>query len=235
MQRYSKIALILSTSLLLHPSANRTAFAMESKEQINIDTNDNFTLENGLICNKGFNNIQKDIDRYNEQQKQKQLEKERLEQIRLQQKYYDNLCFYDPYDLTEISNISVDKAYQLLEGTTYQTWDMAQSFVDAEKLETPINAIFLISLTRWESFHGKSDLAKNRNNICSIRLNNGDWKYFNNKLECVEYTKDLISNYYLDTNGRFYRGLSIWNVGYYYCEGNTWADNINILINEIKK
>lgn len=159
----------------------------------------------------------------------KRIEIERLKQIELKkiQDNYDKECYFDINDISKPSNISIERAYKLLEGTTYQTWEMAQAFVDGEKLSTPVNAIFSISVTRHESFHGKSELARDRNNITSWKNRDGSWRYFDSKLECIEDTNSMFSREYLNSKGLFFNGKSLDGIGKDYCEGNTWSGYIS--------
>lgn len=166
----------------------------------------------------------KRIERDLEIQKQKRL-----------QDYYDKLCYYNPDDISQKSNISVKKALELLKNTTYNTLEDAQAFVDAEKLSPSVNTIFLISLCNFESYYGKSQLSQNNNNVTSWRLDNG-WRYFNSKTECITMTAQMLSREYLNENGNFYTGKSIYQIGQVYCpEGtNKWIDSINNLANKLK-
>lgn len=142
---------------------------------------------------------------------------------------------YNPYDLSIKSNITVEQAYQMLSGTTYQTFECAKAFVDAEKQDTPVNSLFLISLTRLESGHGTNDIAVNQNNISSWRISRSGYRTFESKSECINKTAKLLSDEYLSTDGNFYKGKSIWNINRSYCEQDSWSEKINELINEIKK
>jgi beta-N-acetylglucosaminidase len=165
-----------------------------------------------------------------EQQRQEELK--RIEEQKQINK--DLICYYNPNDITEPSGISVQKAYDLLEGTTYQTYDVAKSFVDAEKLNPSINVVFLISLTKLESLHGKSNISRNLNNITSWRASRGTWKSFDSKASCIYQTSELISDKYLNPKGEYYSNTDVWSIGKNYCEETNWAKNINIIANEIR-
>lgn len=160
---------------------------------------------------------------------EKQEELKRIEK----QKIIDKECYYNLNDLREVSGISVEKAYELLKGTTYQTWNNAQAFVNAEKLKTPVNSIFLIGLCNFESYYGKSGLAREDNNIVSWRLDNG-WRRFSSKTECINEVVKLLSEKYLNPSGSFFKGYSIDEVGIYYCEGNVWANKVRQTMYEVK-
>jgi beta-N-acetylglucosaminidase len=165
-------------------------------------------------------------------EKQKQEELKRMEEQKQNQR--DLVCYYNPNDITEPSGISVQKAYDLLKGTTFQNYDVAQAFVDAEKLKPAINTVFLISLCRLESGHGQNSLSQ-INNISSWRASRG-WKNFNSKTDCIYQTAELISTKYLNPNGCYYKGSSdVYTIGKTYCEGNDWAKQLNAVANYIRR
>lgn len=161
------------------------------------------------------------------------IQEQRRKEIELQ-KYYDNICYCNIYNLTEPSNISVNKIKELLQGTTFNNDDVANIIKSSESMSTPVNSVFLISLLRWESGHGKSALSQNKNNIASIRSRDGGWRNYNSYSECILEAIELLSVDYLNPNGKYYNGTSIWNVGVKYCEGDEWADNVNKIINELR-
>ena len=247
---------VIISSLLTFPQTTVTSFANECKDTVNGNKNNKILedvneqrLINDLdvqlfnmrpFCNKSYN-IDKSIKEYNDlKQKVEErlmvIEEREKQKIIEEQKKYDDNCYYNPYNLTEKSNISIEKCYELLKGTTYQNYEVAESFVNSEKLDVPINTLFLIALTRIESLHGKSNLSQSNNNISSWRTPNrgNGWRYFNSKSHCVDETALLLSNNYLNENGQFYKGKSIWDVNKLYCEENEWADNINKMINILR-
>ena len=70
-------------------------------------------------------------------------------------------------------------------------------------------------------------LAITHNNLGGIKSANGGWAYFDSWQECLEYKASLLYNQYLNENGAYFNGYSIWNVNVRYCEGTQWAENIN--------
>lgn len=158
-----------------------------------------------------------------QQRKQKELEQ-----------YYDNICYYNPYDIKEPSNISRERMSKLLEGTSFNNKDVIETIYNGERSENPVNAVFLISMLRWESGHGYSKLAKSNNNISSVKSRSGSWRSYNSYEECVQEVIELLSRDYLNENGKYYNGTSIWNINEKYCETNEWADSINKIAQEIR-
>ena len=230
MLKGKRIACVLSTSLLLSTySTHQTPFRTLATEVVK---NDNFEMVQDLRLKTNYEQF---IDKYekdkteSERKKAEELKRQRLIE---EQKYKDLHPHYNPYDLREISGISVQRIYDLLSGTTYQTWDNAQAFYNSEKLQPSVNALFLIGLCNFESYYGKSGLARENNNIVSWRLNNG-WRSFNSKTECINETAKLISNEYLNPKGKFYNGVDLWSVGKLYCEDSVWSGKVNEMVNEL--
>lgn len=204
-------------------SLNTTTTASEARMVVQEEDTTNIIFEERM---EEYNRVLKEIENRKAEEARK-IEEERLRiEAEAKQKIIDDVCYFNTNDLSEPSGISVQKVYELLKDTTYQTWEIANLLVEAEKREYPVNAIFMISLTRHESWHGKSELAKSKNNISSMKNGRGDWRYFNSKFECMSSTIDLISNEYLNPNGLFYNGTSMDEVGIYYCEGNLWSGYI---------
>lgn len=136
---------------------------------------------------------------------------------------------YNPYNLRELSNLSESQIYKMLEGSALQT--LSRAYYYAEK-EYNVNVIFLMALNSEESGHGRSSLAQSHNNIGGVK-NGSSWRYFNDWGESLNYIANLIDKYYLTEGGDYYNGPSIWNVNVKYCEGTTWADNLNNIVNDL--
>ena len=184
------------------------------------------------LFNETYKNMIKERERKAEEERLR-LEAERI------QKENDLNCYVDISDITKPSNISVQRAYELLEGTTFQTWEIAQHYVDAEKDYPCVNAIFNISMARHESSHGKSKVSAEKNNVTSVSYSNkpGIPKEFNRKYDSIVATTNLLKSQYLDPNGDWYTGKSIYDVGYHYYgkfDGHDWAGNVIKMIEYLK-
>lgn len=142
--------------------------------------------------------------------------------------YIDGTPHYNPYNLRELSNLSINQISKMLEGSALQT--LARAYYYAEK-EYNVNAIFLMSLNSEESGHGRSALAINYNNIGGVKSESGGWRYFSDWGESLNYIANLIDKHYLSPDGLYYNGPSIWNVNMKYCEGTQWAINLNEIAN----
>lgn len=221
----NRIAFILSLSLMFN---TYNVYSLTPLKASVVKNDDNKNINNNKL-NEFQKQYQKDKTE-SDRKKAEELERQRLIE---EQKYRDLHPHYNSNDLREISGISVQRAYELLQGTTYQTWENAQTFCNAEKLQPSVNALFLIGLCNLESYYGKSKLARENNNVTSWRLDNGGWGVFSSKTECINDTIQLISNQYLNPNGIYYKGVTISQVGFYYCEGNTWANQVGNKVNEL--
>ena len=158
------------------------------------------------------------------------------QQIIDKQKEYDNEMYYNPYNISEISNISIDKIYDLLSDTTYQNKEVAYQIWLGERRQYPVNALFVIGLTKLESFYGKSNLALNNNNITGTKSTvNRGFKCYNSHAECINELVTNLSDSYINPNGKYYNGTSIWNIRRLYCQDNSnWEGQINNIINDMK-
>lgn len=182
-----------------------------------------------LEKNNNYENLLLEFER----QKQINYEKEQERIRKEEQKRRDIECYYDPNNVTVPSGISVERIYELLEGTTFQTWDIANLYYEAEHTEPKINALFNIAIARQESGHGKSPIATGKNNITSIRLGSGNYKDFESKYECINETNRLLKNSYLVPNGDWFTGYSSYDVGYHYYglfDGENWSGKINSMV-----
>lgn len=137
---------------------------------------------------------------------------------------------YNPENLREKSNLSKQQIYDMLEGSDLQV--LADVYYEMEQKHN-INAIFLMALNTEESGHGKSSLAVNSNNLGGIKSRYGDYASFESWTSCLEYIATLIDEMYLSETGSYYNGTSIYGVNVRYCVGENWADNLNIIANEL--
>lgn len=187
-------------------------------------------IENVNKVKKAYANINK---RLIEEELARIDERKRMEE----QKRRDEECYYDPNNVTVPSGISVERIYELLEGTTFQTWEIANLYYEAERTEPKINALFNIAIARQESGHGKSPIALNKNNVTSIRLGSGDYKYFASKYDCINETNNLLKNSYLVPNGDWFMGYSSNNIGYHYYglfDNENWSGKIDNMVYYIR-
>lgn len=142
------------------------------------------------------------------------------------------LPHYNSNNLTELSNLTQEQIYKILEGTRLQC--LSEYYYEYEKIYK-VNALFVISLTSLESGYGTSKLARTHNNIAGYR-GSKRWTYFNSWHDCLNEVYRLISQEYLNPNGKFYSGLDIKSINSKYC-GNTyqWSTDINAIAHKYLK
>lgn len=178
--------------------------------------------------------ILQDINTFKEEmEKKKQIEEQKRieEEKRLEEEKKAQLQpHYNPYNLREPSNLSEEQIYQVLEGNALQT--LSRAYYWAEK-EYNINALFLIALNREESSNGRSSLAISNNNLGGIKNKSGEYDYFSDWGECLNFLSSMLDKEYLSEDGLFYNGSSIWNVNELYCEQDIWADKLNRMANNM--
>lgn len=142
----------------------------------------------------------------------------------------DGVPHFNPYNLRELSNLSENQIYRMLEGSALQTLSRAYYYYEKQY---NVNAIFLMALNSEESGHGRSALAINNNNLGGVKNGDQGWAYFSDWGESLEYIANLIDKYYLSEDGLYYNGPSIWNVNTKYCEGYQWSENLISIANDL--
>lgn len=174
-----------------------------------------------------------------ERELQEQLEREaqlKAEQERLRaeeeerQRLASLVPHFNPYNINELSNLTKEQMYTMLDGTALVT--LVDAFYWYEQ-QYQVNAIFMMSLTAEESGWGRSSLAISNNNLSGHKSSTGEWAYYSDWGECLEESFRLISEEYTDPNGLFYTGSSIYDINLVYCPDpiapNSWANNINAI------
>lgn len=134
------------------------------------------------------------------------------------------------FDLRTESNLQLKDVEEVL-SRFEKLKGIEKTIVDCEE-EYGVNAIFIISLIRNESGNGNSTLAIKNNNLGGIKNKNGTYTKFESKSECVEYMFKLLSNEYLDKDGKYFKGYTLSDVRYYYCNDNSnWSKTVgNIMV-----
>lgn len=168
-------------------------------------------------------------------------EKEAL--VKLMGRKSDSLGF-NPMNVLEKSNISVDDMYLALDNT--MLYDLAPVFIECEN-KYGINAIFLASLAAHESNWGKSRRAIEDNNLTGFGVYSDDAVGINapTKRDNLLQTASWLKEKYLTPGAVYYNGLSIQAINIRYCIGKnnlsdfSWSDSIQrigtIMFEKIKK
>lgn len=165
--------------------------------------------------------------KYIEEQERLRLEEER----RIEEEKIAQLKpHYNPYNLRELSSLTEEQIYVMLEGTALQTLSRAYYYIEQEY---QINALFIMALNAEESGWGRSSLAISHNNLGGVKGKDGNYAYFNDWGECLNYITELLNNEYLTEDGSYYNGLSIWDINKRYCEQDDWSSKLNQIANEL--
>ena len=129
-------------------------------------------------------------------------------------------------NVTEASNMTVDQIQEVLKGTAL--YPLASDYIELEQVYG-INALFVLSLTIEESGWGTSRITHDNNNISGQRIN-GVYRTFKSKYMCLKETYRLLSEEYVNEEGKYYVGSSnIYDINATYCpdtEKDSWANNI---------
>jgi beta-N-acetylglucosaminidase len=137
---------------------------------------------------------------------------------------------FDENDITIKSGMLEYQARSMLRGVLKE---YSQDFINAED-KYNINAAFLISLARLESGNGTYSLM-DRNNIFSFAAYDDDIYQaveFESIPECIDYVAKYLSDEYLSEDGKYYNGVSIYDMNIYYSSDAEWADKIITIINK---
>ena len=133
--------------------------------------------------------------------------------------------YFDPKDVSSISNITVNDAKEMLSGT--QLYQDAASFVKAERVYH-VNAVFLMGVAAHESAWGTSRRAKEDNNLTGYGVYSDDAKGINkaSREEGLLATANTLNERYLSKGGSYYEGTSVADINKHYCTDNEWASAV---------
>lgn len=90
-----------------------------------------------------------------------------------------------------------------------------------------LDPVLMEAIMRHESGHGKSKLAKNKNNLAGIMGRKGPRSY-SSKSECVKHLGSILAKY--KANGR----VTVHQIGKKYCRTGGWATKVMAHMRAIK-
>lgn len=97
-----------------------------------------------------------------------------------------------------------------------------------------IDPVLLAAIATLESDHGRSRLARERNNLFGWR-GSGGYMAFDSQEDCIDHVAKYLAKHYLDSDGIYYNGATVEGISVYYCGGNQlWVDAIKWLMMEIR-
>ena len=117
-----------------------------------------------------------------------------------------------------------------------------QAFLDAQS-KYGISAAVLVAICSHESGYGKSNLAKNKNNLGGIRCSGSkEFRAFESVEECIDYMASLLKNSYVNNSGRSLTKL--YQINAKYCPvsdvtdkngGNSgWARAVEAMVKQVE-
>lgn len=137
-------------------------------------------------------------------------------------------------DLRILSNLTADEYNKMLENTELN--NLGNALEKAEK-EYGVNGLYLMGLACLESGYGKSEFARERNNLVgwnAVNSNPNKASYFESKEECILYVAERLKTNYLNENGCYFNGYSARAIDVKYCTDKKHADKIIQIINKLK-
>ena len=103
--------------------------------------------------------------------------------------------------------------------------------------EYNVNAILILAIIRLESGNGRSNLARNNNNLGGIVAPSGSvavYRSFDSKGDCVMFMAKLLGEQYLTEGGRFFNGYTLVDINKRYSSTNTWTAKVSDIMYEIQ-
>lgn len=147
---------------------------------------------------------------------------------------------YSPNNLTITSGATTYHYREMFRNTGLEGYE--NLFVEIE--EMGINGIFVASLCINESgWNLDSKRARNDNNVTGMGgyTSSSEGMSYQTKEECIRDTVNMLLKNYLNKEGTYYKGVSIYNVNESYClgeDGKTyikWSNDINSIANSLIK
>lgn len=129
---------------------------------------------------------------------------------------------YQWNDWLDVRKPSGITAEELHEAMYYDENDYAPYYIEAER-RYGVNAIFLYAIAQNESQNGRSTIAKNKNNLFGWTGSDGHMK-FDSVEKCIYYVAEALQNNYLNPDGRWFEGYSLWDVSRHYNDNDYWRN-----------
>lgn len=133
----------------------------------------------------------------------------------------------DSSNLRARSNVSASYIDSKLAGTPMA--GLGKDFKEAEE-KYGINALFLTGLAIHESNFGKSNIARDKNNLFGFQAYDSSpyasARNFTTKGESIDHVARYLSQNYLTQDGKYFNGYSIASIGKRYATDPLWATKI---------
>lgn len=129
-------------------------------------------------------------------------------------------------DLRIGSGVAAAELNEVLKNTGLE--GLGEAFILAE-INYNVNALFLVALAAHESEWGKSNFAKERNNLfgfMSYDSNLNATKKFESKEECIQVVAKHLSEHYLTEGGKYHNGYTLASINEKYASDNGWYKKV---------
>lgn len=146
---------------------------------------------------------------------------------------FSSKIYYNPNNITEPSGVSYEQLSFALKGTKLS--EHVNSFLVVENTYN-INALAMIGIVANESSWLNSDRTIRQNNVTGYAVyeDSSEGVSFSSIDECILKTAELLSEEYLNPQGRYYHGLSISDVNTMYSSDTDWCNIVTDIANQIK-
>lgn len=179
---------------------------------------------------KGGQEYLQEIYNYKNKQYEEQKRKEEEERQKLL-KEEKPIEYTGTDDLRKPSGLTTS---QLEKGLKHKLKGLGAAFIGAEQMYN-VNAVFLASVAALESNWGRSNYARNRNNLFgygAYTSNPDHAYYFNSKEDAIYFVARKLSEDYLSANGKFFNGYNLIGVNTKYCTNPQWAASVGKIMKE---
>lgn len=134
---------------------------------------------------------------------------------------------YLDLNLNTPSGINASAINHILNGTTLE--GLGHSFVDVEN-KYIIHAIYLLAHAIHESDFGRSQIARDKNNLFGFMAYDSSAyasaKKFSSYAECIDFVAGYIKRQYLTQGGDWYEGATLSSMNVHYATDKRWAVKI---------
>lgn len=139
-------------------------------------------------------------------------------------------------DVTERTPGAAAKIDEYFKGSPLE--GLGSSFELAQK-KTGVNGVFLAALAALESNSGRSQIARDKNNLFGFQAYDSDpynsAAKFDSFSSGIDYVSDYLKREYLSENGSYYKGRAIEDINQNYATDKTWHKKIAAIIGDILK
>ena len=98
-----------------------------------------------------------------------------------------------------------------------------------------IDPILVASIAALESGWNSSPVAEKYNNLFGWTNNDGTYRRFESKDECIKYVCEQLKEHYLTPDGKYFEGYEIADICVHYNGSEEWTQAIEEIYNQIQE